>query len=131
MKIVLDTNVLLAAYASQGLCAEILEWCLRKHVLVFSPFILAEFKDKLTGKFHFPVHQAKQLIIDLKKECVLVDDRPLHVPHLRDKTDAPIVAAALAANADIIVSGDKDLLDLGAYRYIKILSPRQFVQRYL
>lgn len=54
MRLVLDTNVLLAAYLSRGHCHELVEHCARQQTLVTSAFILNEFREKLVGKLRVP-----------------------------------------------------------------------------
>ena len=51
MRVLLDTNVLIAAFIAHGFCHELLEHCARQHTLVTSDFVLGEFRDKLTDKF--------------------------------------------------------------------------------
>ena len=53
MKIVLDTNVLIAALISRGVCHEVLEHCVMRHVLFTSEFILEETQEKLIEKFGY------------------------------------------------------------------------------
>ena len=53
MRIVLDTNVLIAAFVSRGVCHELLEHCERQHQLISSGFILREFEDKLLTSVAF------------------------------------------------------------------------------
>lgn len=53
MKFVLDTNVIIAAFITSGICHEILEHVIRNHKLVLSDFIVNEFKDKLLNKFQY------------------------------------------------------------------------------
>jgi len=53
MKLVLDTNVLVAAFISDGVCHQILEHCFLKHEVVLSNRILVELDDTLQEKFKF------------------------------------------------------------------------------
>jgi len=53
MKFVLDTNVLIAAFITSGICHEIFEHIIRNHQLVLSDFIVNEFRNKLLTKFHY------------------------------------------------------------------------------
>lgn len=55
---------------------------------------------------------------------------PVDVPQLRDQDDVIILAAALAANADFIVTGDQDLLTLNEFTGIPIVTPKDFLNRY-
>lgn len=58
MRVVLDTNVLIAAFIARGVCSELLEHCVRHHTLATSEFILNEFREKLTSKFRFTSEEA-------------------------------------------------------------------------
>ena len=61
MKLVLDTNVLIAAFISRGVCNELLEHCVVNHDVVLSQFIFGELKEKLEGKFKFSARETKML----------------------------------------------------------------------
>jgi putative PIN family toxin of toxin-antitoxin system len=131
MKIVLDTNVLVAALGTQGLCSDILEYCLRyPRILILSQPILAETQQILVLKFKLPRKISMKIVADLKALGEYVQAQPVTVPQLRDKDDEAIIATALSARAKIIVTGDQDLLVLKNYDDISILSPRQFYQTY-
>jgi predicted nucleic acid-binding protein len=52
MKVFFDTNVLIAAFISHGVCCELFDYCLEKHTVFTSNFVLDEFVDKLLNKFH-------------------------------------------------------------------------------
>lgn len=61
MKLVLDTNVLVAAFIARGTCSELLEYCAVRHEIVLSPAILDELGDVLTRKFRFLPEEARQV----------------------------------------------------------------------
>lgn len=126
MKVVLDTNVLLAAFAARGLCEALLEACLESHEIIISQHILDEVREHLIRKLKVPPRQAGATVRFLKEVAVIVE--PVKVPKdaCRDRTDLPVIGTALAAGADCLVSGDKDLLALGRFENIPILSPRAF-----
>lgn len=129
MKIVLDSNVLVAGFATPGVCHEILEQCLMEHDLVISEFILSEVERALIGRLKMPPVEAHKNIVFLKKTCLLVSPATVNAPALRDSNDLPILGTAAAAQAKVIVSGDKDLLILGTYEGILVLSPREFISK--
>ena len=54
----------------------------------------------------------------------------MDVPQLRDQDDTNILAAAVAANAQVIVTGDRDLLTLNEFEGILIITPTDFLNRY-
>ena len=55
---------------------------------------------------------------------------PLEVPELRDSDDRIVLATAIAAEADAIITGDKDLLTLSVYKNIPIMTVNNFLQNY-
>ena len=129
MKVVLDSNVLLAAFGTRGLCEALLEACLAGHIVYLSMPILDEVNEHLTGKFKITPVRAHEILSFLKAECVLV--RPAVVPSdaCRDPDDLMVLGTALAADAECLVTGDKDLLSLKRYQDVLVLSPRAFYDR--
>ncbi len=67
MKVLLDTNVIVAAFATRGLCAAVFQLCLIKYRIVLSEYILSEVAEKLANKIHLP-HTIVQEIIQFLKE---------------------------------------------------------------
>lgn len=126
MRIVLDTNVLIAAYATRGQCHELLEHCVRAHVLVSSPVLLAELREKLTRKLKFSSESVDELMMLLHPCVELVDPPALHPPACRDPDDDWVLATAIEGNCGCIVTGDRDLLVLHPFRSIAIVSPGGF-----
>ncbi|HET6567532.1 MAG TPA: putative toxin-antitoxin system toxin component, PIN family [Rhodothermales bacterium] len=126
MKLVLDTNVLIAAFASRGYCFELLEHTARQHDLFTSAFILNEFRAKLTGKFRIPAATVESSIELQCSRMRVVEPRALTAPVCRDPDDDQILATALAAHADALITGDSDLLDLIEFEGIPIRSPADF-----
>jgi putative PIN family toxin of toxin-antitoxin system len=126
MKVLLDTNVLIAAFITKGVCSELLEHCLRHHEIVCSAFIFDEFKDKLVGKFKFSALDADSAIRLLRSHVLVVDPATLVKPVSRDADDDMVIATAIAGDAICIVTGDKDLLELKEHQGIAILKPAGF-----
>jgi putative PIN family toxin of toxin-antitoxin system len=126
VKLVLDTNVLLAAILAPGLCRELVRKRCRAHVLCASPVLVAELADKLRRKFGADPADVP-LYVAYRQRVQLVEAPPLAVRVCRDADDDMVLATALAAQADIIVTGDDDLLVLESFQGIRILAPRQFM----
>lgn len=126
MRLVLDTNVLIAAFVARGHCHELLEHAARAHELFTSPYILEEFRSKLTGKLRVPSEAAEEAIELELSRMQLVDPAPLPEPVCRDADDDPILATAVAAGADCLVTGDDDLVAVGEYQGIRIVRPAMF-----
>jgi putative PIN family toxin of toxin-antitoxin system len=127
MKALFDTNVLVAASVTEGVCAKLLGRARRKQFeLVLSPFILEEFKNVLSRKFSASKDQ-------ISGACTLISEAARIVPHTsvvsgicRDPDDDQILCSALSAKADYLVTGDKDLLNLDEFHGIKIVTPGAF-----
>jgi putative PIN family toxin of toxin-antitoxin system len=129
VKIVLDTNVLIAALIARGVCHELLEHCILRHTLLTSDFILEETRETLIGKFGYPAELAAEAVTVLRSRMKVVPASKLDSPICRDPDDDNILAAALSAHCECIITGDKDLLVLNAYKSIDIFSPRDFLVR--
>ena len=126
MKVVLDANVIIAAFAARGLCEAVLELCISDHEIIVSRHLLAEVQGHLVSKIKLPTEVAKEIVVLLEDRGVLVDPASVDQSACRDRNDLPILGLAVAADADYIVSGDKDLLVLKHHRDIPICSPRAF-----
>ncbi|HEY0968339.1 MAG TPA: putative toxin-antitoxin system toxin component, PIN family [Opitutaceae bacterium] len=125
MKLVLDTNVLLSAILVPGSCRELLKGRALAHIWFSSPGLLAELAEKLAGKLALDPERTPLYLV-YRQRAHLVTPAPLPAPVSRDPDDDLVLATALAAEADVIITGDKDLLVLDAYAGIRIRSPRQF-----
>jgi len=128
VKVVCDTNVLIAGMVAEGLCRDIVKRRLLGVELITSRALLDELARTLRRKFNTDPEQVP-LLKAYRERATLV--RPITLPHpvCRDRDDDKVLATAVAARADIILTGDDDLLVLANYQGIRILSPRQFVDR--
>ena len=126
MRIVLDTNVLLAAFIAHGACSDLLEHCALQHTIVLSPFIINEMTAKLTGRFRFTAAEAEDVVLLLKSKAEIVTPAPLPRRVCRDHDDDAIIATAITGRCDCIVTGDKDLLVLKRVKAVHIIPPGHF-----
>ena len=130
MKIVLDSSVLIAASISRaGVCAGLLEDILTHHDWIISDFIIDEVARKLEEKFKFPKKEIRDLCRFLKNTARLVEPAELAPGICRGAQDVPVLGTAVAADADILISVDKDLLALGTFQGIDIVKPAEFWKR--
>lgn len=129
MKIVLDANVLVAAFGTRGLCSELFAYCLFEHKITTSEFIINETIKSLQEDFSMPQEKTQEHRQFLLNETTVVE--PLDIPQtvLRNPSDVKILGTAWADKVDVIITGDKDLLELGEFKGISILSPRQFWEK--
>ncbi len=130
---VLDTNVLISGLCFGGKPARILEHALAGRIqLATSGVLVSEFKAVMEAKFPGRRAAILETMGELAQLWVVVPDQAL--PRLKfvaaDPSDDRILECAVAARADCIVSGDKHLLDLGAFGKIPILSPADFLLRF-
>lgn len=135
MRAVIDTNVLIAALLwrtePHALLAHVRSGSLG---LISSPALLAELGDVLgRPKFDAILVRAKtsreQALAEVRQLAEVIEPPPLPQPVCRDPDDDAVLALAIAAQADLIVSGDKDLLVLGQFDRIPIVSPAQAALR--
>ena len=126
MKIILDTNVIIAAFSSHGLCSLLFELSLDKYNIIISTHILNELKKNFSKKIKLPLERITEIINYLKLHCSLYDYQKFNTQICKDKDDDEILALGKFSNAKYIVTGDKDLLILKEYENIKIITPRRF-----
>lgn len=132
MKVVLDTNIYIAAFAARGLCASILEWCLEESELLASEALFDEIRKNLAKKCKLPepiLIETMQFLRDGVKTISLDESLIEQFNVCRDLTDRHVLALAVSENADALVSGDQDLLVLKRIQSIPIFSPRAFYER--
>jgi putative PIN family toxin of toxin-antitoxin system len=125
VRVFLDTNVLASSIATRGLCGELLEIIIHDHELLTCQPVLKELQRVLAGKLRLPEAVVNGFLGLLKSEAQLIETRKTPSIAIKDADDIPILACALAANADVFVTGDQALLDLRAVDGLPIVSPRQ------
>ncbi len=126
MKIFLDTSVLACAAATRGLCADVLREIFASHDLFLSEQVLSELGRALKLKFRVAQDVIDDFVRLLRQDTVLA--KPSRIPRvkLQEQDDLTILAAAITAGAEVLITGDKEMLDLGHVENLKILNPRQF-----
>lgn len=126
MRVLLDTNVLVAALVARGVCTDLVEHCVRQHVVISSQPLLNELRDVLTRKLHQRSADVRAAVRLFEEKFVCVEPLALDSPTCRDRDDDVVLATALAGGAAAIVSGDQDLLILDPFRSIRVLAPAAF-----
>ena len=126
MKVFLDTNVLASAVATRGLCADVLREVFTRHELVVSPAVLQELRRVLGRKFRLPRQVADDVVELVRQDAIPAAPKHDLALKLKDPSDLCILSAAVSEGADVFVTGDRELLSLGAVRGMPIVSPRQF-----
>ncbi|MBC7229808.1 MAG: putative toxin-antitoxin system toxin component, PIN family [Actinobacteria bacterium] len=126
MRVFFDTNVLISAFIAHGTSSEVFEHCLSSCQVYTSPFILDELKDVLSSKLHLSVSRIKEISEFLMNNLELVEAGSLEEKVCRDHDDDFVLAGALAAAADCLITGDEDLLVIKEYKGIRIIRPIDF-----
>jgi putative PIN family toxin of toxin-antitoxin system len=133
MKIVLDTNVLISGIYFSGPPGTILQaWRSRKFQLAVSIEILEEYlnvAERLASRY--PGIEYGGILDLIVQNAELVEAPDLPEPVCEDPDDDKFLACALAARANIIVSGDSDLLKASGHEGIQILTPKAYVTNWL
>jgi uncharacterized protein len=129
VRIVLDSNVLLAAIGYGGLCRWVMDACIDSHELILSEHILGEVQRHLRSKVGHSPSMAEHHVAVLREAAEIVTPAEVPPGACRDPDDLPVLGTVLAGMADCLVTGDQDLLILGEFGGHPILSPRQFWHR--
>jgi len=129
VRVFLDTNVLASAAATRGLCTDVLREVLTSHELLTSAQVLSELKRVLKTKFGVAQDLIDDFISLMRQDTVLAEPGQLPTVEIQDQDDLPILSAAISAGADVFVTGDKEILDIGRIEKLAILSPRQFWEK--
>jgi putative PIN family toxin of toxin-antitoxin system len=125
VRLLLDTNVLVAALVARGVCTDLVEHCVRQHAVVSSQSLLDELRDVLTRKLRQRSVDVRAALRLFKETFTLVVPAMIE-PICRDRDDDVVLATALAGECVAVVTGDQDLLILDPFRGIRVLSPADF-----
>ena len=126
MRVFLDTNVLVAAFATRGLCADVMRVILAEHQLITGEVVLSELRKALGRRVKLPTATVEAILALIREQEVVPKPRkPSDLP-IRDPDDRWILASALAGRADVLVTGDRDLLDIADKAPLPVLDPRAF-----
>lgn len=126
MRVFLDTNVLVSAFATRGLCADVLRVVLGEHTLITSEVVLRELARVLQRRLGLPRRTVKEIDDFLREHEVAPKPAVRAEVPRRDPDDQWVLAAAIESRADVLVTGDRDLLDVVGVASIKIVDPRGF-----
>ena len=129
MRVFLDTNVLVSAFATRGLCADLVELVLLEHDLVLGRHVVQELDRALRLKLKLPAARAKAIVEFISGETVQMIAQSPPALVRADPADARVLGEALAAHAALFVTGDAALLELGSIGDMEIVSPRGFWER--
>lgn len=124
MKVFLDTNVLVSAYTARGICADLLRYILTEHELLTGEVNLVELRRVLRDRFHASSELIASVEAELRDETIVPKPaKPSPLP-IRDPDDRWVLASAVEGQADLLVTGDQDLLAVARQASLAIVDPR-------
>ena len=126
MRVFLDTNVLVSALATRGLCTDVLRRVVAKHLLIVSETVLHELRRVLRDKFGVPNDAIEAADRFLRREAVVIGKAPSLGIELRDPCDVPVLEEAVAGKANVLMTGDGDLLEVTGQVSLRVTTPRGF-----
>jgi putative PIN family toxin of toxin-antitoxin system len=126
VRVCLDTNVLVAAFATRGLCADVFRTVIAEHDLVLGEVIMTELRRALKTKFRLPEDRVAAVEVALGMFPLVPKPRDPSPLAVRDPADRWVLATAVAGDADVLVTGDQDLLAVRDDAPLPILDPRAF-----
>ncbi len=135
MRAVIDTNVLLSGLIWRGPPHLLLERIRAGTLsLVSSPELIAELagiiaRPKFSATLARSNSDQEKMLAEVRLLAEIVEPPPLPVPASRDPDDDAVLALAVAAHPDLIISGDADLLTLGSHAGIPIVTPAEALAR--
>lgn len=125
MRVVFDTNVLVSAIGTRGLCADLMRLVLRDHEVIVGEQVLLELRRNLSKKLRLPNEVIERYDAFLREQAVIVPHAQRADVKGLDAGDAQVLADAVAGAAGVLATGDRELLTLGPRAPSRILSPRQ------
>ncbi|WP_425389560.1 putative toxin-antitoxin system toxin component, PIN family [Ekhidna sp.] len=130
MRVFADTSFLLSSLISDGFSQRVFENILLNHQLVLSQRVRNELVGKLKNKFHVP-NAAIDIFLQRMHGYEIIADSKEILYRLRDPNDDIILSTAILTGAEVIITGDKDLLTMNdKVQEINILNPREFWEKY-
>jgi putative PIN family toxin of toxin-antitoxin system len=128
LKVCLDTNVVVSAVATRGVCADLLHVILAEHELVLGETVLTEMRRVLRRKIGLSRDTVGELETFLRRQATVVTAREAVSTTTLDAGDAAVLAEAATADVDVLVTGDRELLEV-ADSPVTIVSPRGLWER--
>lgn len=124
MRVFLDTNVLVSAYTTRGICADLLRYILAEHELLTGEVNLVELRRVLRDRFHASPELTATIEAELRDTTIVPKPGTPSLLPIRDQDDQWVLASAIAGRADLLVTGDQDLLAAAPQSPLAIVDPR-------
>lgn len=126
MKILFDANVIISGFVSQGYSFDVIKDAAGKHEVYCTEYLLKETQKSLSAKFPLSGETINSIINTVKKQFIKGKTADTVERISRDPKDDQVLADAVINEIDVIITGDKDLLELKNYKGIKIIMPKDY-----
>ena len=133
MRVVADTNTVISGILWQGNPRRVLDAARDALIELYTSRVLLEeledalSREKFASRLSLANLTAKYVVRNFSSVAVVIEPAPIKAVILRDPDDDAVLACALSASCDVIVSGDNDLLDLKEHLGIRILTATQIL----
>jgi len=129
VRIFLDTNVLISAYTARGISSDLVRFILAEHELMTGEVNLVELRRVLRERFRASPEQVAGIESELRAETIVPKPASPSALPIRDPDDRWVLASAIAGGAELLVTGDQDLLVVAADSPVPLVDPRGCWQR--
>lgn len=127
MKVFADTNFLVSSFATKGLSTDVFQTILADHHLITGEFVLDELKRVLDEKLDLPTRLIAETEELLRRHTVVPLPQAPSEIDVRDEDDRWVLESAIQAKAEVLITGDKDLLVINDnVGNMEIVTPRGF-----
>ena len=138
MRVVIDTNTVISGFLWGSYPRQIIDLVRTQEITVYtSSFLIEELSEVLSRpKFYQRIQTVieetpESLVNNYRNLVKIVEIYQVEKIVINDPDDDQVLACAISANADYIISGDQDLLTLKLYQNIPIVTPREFMKIWL
>ncbi len=127
MNVVIDTNIYIAAAMTGGHCESVVRHVWKHHHAIISDSIIDECERVLQKKLHITAQKTKKVCRLIRRHGQLVSSVPAPKKRItRDRMDDHVLALAQYASADVVITGDQDILTLQQYSGIPLIPPKAY-----
>ncbi len=131
MRIMVDSNIVISAlFFPNGRVSAIMRAMFLQHSVCIASFALDEIGMAVRRKFPGELHVFDAFLTELPYEIIRTSNVLTDIPEIRDPKDRPILATAISGDVDVLLTGDKDFLDVELTRP-RIMTPAQFAAEHL
>ncbi len=128
-QVVIDTNVWISGLVFGGNPEKIIRLFIEGQIIVVcAEELLSELRRKISQRFPLFLPNLSLLEASIREDALFISLGTVQITASRDIEDNIFIETALTGQASFIVSGDKDLTDIGSFQSINILKPKEFLE---